>query len=391
MDDRPLPAPRPAPPAPSLDRDLESAARYAASALASSTRRAYERDWRTFAEWCVARGLRPMPAAPETVAAFLAAEADREFRPVTVGKRAAAIAAAHRAQDEPNPCDSGAVAAVLAGIRRERGIRPLRKAQPLELEPLARLVEPIDSDTLAGLRDRALLLLGFAAALRRSELVALDVEDLLFDAARGLLVTVRRSKADQEQEGAQVAVPYAQEPDRCAVRALRRYLDAAGIHRGPVFRQLRRGDNLTDQRLSDQSVALIVKRRATAAGVPPELLSGHSLRAGYATAAAAAGVEERKIANVTRHRTCPSCAGTSAPRPRSTTSARCCRHRDSLRRPTAASRLKRACRPRGRFARRPVARLRAQNWVGSPDHWACFRIARIRQSRPALSLVQSHH
>jgi integrase len=180
-------------------------------------------------------------------------------------------------------------------------VRPLRKAQPRELEPLARLLEPIDTSTLAGLRDRALLLLGFAAALRRSELVALDVEDLHLDAARGLLVTIRRSKADQEQEAAEVAVPYAQEPDR----ALRRYLNAAAIHRGPVFRQLRRGDNLTDQRLSDQSVALIVKRRALAAGVTPELLSGHSLRAGYATAAAAAGVEERKIANVTRHRNMP--------------------------------------------------------------------------------------
>jgi site-specific recombinase XerD len=173
------------------------------------------------------------------------------------------------------------------------------------LEPLARLVDPIDTAMLAGLRDRALLLLGFAAALRRSELVALDVEDLHFDAARGLLVTVRRSKADQEQEGAEVAVPYAQDPDRCAVRSLRRYLDAARIHHGPVFRQMRRGDNLTDRRLSDQSVALILKRRAEAAGVPPALLSGHSLRAGYATAAAAAGVEERKIANVARHRNLP--------------------------------------------------------------------------------------
>jgi site-specific recombinase XerD len=184
-------------------------------------------------------------------------------------------------------------------------VRPLRKAQPLELEPLARLLEPIDTSTLAGLRDRAMLLLGFAAALRRSELVALDVEDLHFDPSRGLLVTIRRSKADQEQEGAQVAVPYAQEPNRCAVRALRRYLDAAGIHHGPAFRQIRRGDNLTDRRLSDQSVALIIKQRAQAAAVPPALLSGHSLRAGYATAAAAAGVEERKIANVTRHRNLP--------------------------------------------------------------------------------------
>jgi hypothetical protein len=137
MSERSLPVVRPPAPAPSIDRELQSAARYAASALAPATRRAYERDWRTFADWCVARGLRPFPAAPETVAAFLAAEADPEFRPVTIAKRAAAIAAAHRAQDHPNPCDSGAVAAVLAGIRRERGTRPLRKARPLELNPLA--------------------------------------------------------------------------------------------------------------------------------------------------------------------------------------------------------------------------------------------------------------
>ena len=119
LSERPLPAPRPAPGAAAIECELESAARYAASALAPAKRRAYERDWHVFAGWCVARGLRPMPAAPETVAAFLAAEADREFRPVTIGKRVAAIAAAHRAQDEPNPCDSGAVAAVLAGIRRQ--------------------------------------------------------------------------------------------------------------------------------------------------------------------------------------------------------------------------------------------------------------------------------
>jgi hypothetical protein len=137
MADRPLPAPRPVAPPASIERELESAARYAAAALVPATRRCYERDWRVFADWCVARRIRPMPAAPETVAAFLAAEADREFRPVTIAKRAAAIAAAHRAQDEPNPCDSAAVTAVLTGIRRERGVRPLRKAQPLELEPLA--------------------------------------------------------------------------------------------------------------------------------------------------------------------------------------------------------------------------------------------------------------
>jgi integrase len=153
-------------------------------------------------------------------------------------------------------------------------------------------------------------LLGFAAALRRSELVALDVEDLAFDLRRGLLVTIRSSKTDQEQAGAQVAVPYARAGHEhlCPVRALQAYLQAAAIHRGAVFRRLRRGDTLTTQRLTGQSVALIVKRRAAAAGIREKelaTLSGHSLRAGYATAAAAAGVEERKIANVTRHRNLP--------------------------------------------------------------------------------------
>ena len=305
MSDRPVPVPSPMLPVISIERELESAARYAASSLAPATRRAYDHDWRVFAEWCVARGLAPMPAAPETVAAFLAAEADRDLRPVTITKRAAAIAAAHRSQGQPSPCESAAIAAVLSGIRRTRGIRPQRKAQALELEPLARMIELIATDTLAGLRDRALLLLGFGAALRRSELVALDTEDLYFDGVRGLLVTIRRSKTDQQQEGELVAVPHAQDPERCAVRAVRRYLDNTGIDRGPVFRQMRRGDNLTERRLSDQSVALIVKRRAEAAGVSSALLSGHSLRAGYATAAAAAGVEERKIANVTRHRSLP--------------------------------------------------------------------------------------
>ena len=122
-------------------------------------------------------------------------------------------------------------------------------------------------------------------------------------------------------------MPYARASNRCAVRALQLWLQTAGIRRGPVFRRMRRGDTLTEQRLTDRSVALIVKRRALAAGLDPKPLSGHSLRAGYVTAAAASGIEERKIANVTRHtRTSPSYAATSDERPRSTTSARCCRH-----------------------------------------------------------------
>jgi site-specific recombinase XerD len=299
--DRPLPAPRQPASLGTIEAELASAERYADSALAPATPKAYERDWRVFASWCAEHGQRPLPAAPATVAAFLAAEADREFRPVTITRRAAAIAAAHRAQDLPSPCDSAAVAKVLTGIRNTLGV-DARQVDPLALGPLAQLLEPIGTDTLQERRDRALLLLGFAAALRRSELVALDVENLRFDIERGLTIRIRKSKTDQQQAGALVAVPYARARDSlCAVRELRAWLEAAGIHRGPVFRRMRRGDTLTGERLSDQSVALIIKRRARAAGLPPEELSGHSLRAGYATAAAATGIQERKIANVTRH------------------------------------------------------------------------------------------
>ena len=165
-DERPLPAARPPAPTVAFDADLERAERYAASALSPATRKAYAGDWLVFARWCAAHRRQALPAAPATVGAFLAAEADRGFRPVTIGRWAAAIAAAHRAQDQPNPCDSGAVEAVMAGIRREHGVRPLRQAKPLQTEPLWRLIEPIDITTPAGLRDRSLLLLGFAAAHR---------------------------------------------------------------------------------------------------------------------------------------------------------------------------------------------------------------------------------
>ncbi len=298
---RALSAPHQTTPVVPLEALLARARAYAEASLAPSTRRAYERDFRTFAQWCVGRGERPLPVSPVLVAAFLAAEAEREFRPVTIARRASAIAWVHRSHDAPNPCDSAVVRSVLAGIRREHGAAALRRVRPLEVEPLGRVLESLPADTLAGLRDRGLILLGFAAALRRSELAALDVGDLEFDPSRGLLVMLRRSKTDQERLGERVAVPYAREPERCAVRAVRRWLDAAGIHMGPVFRRMHRGDHLGRSRLSDQSVALVMKRRAAAAGLSPGQLAGHSLRAGYVTSAARAGVEERKIANVSRH------------------------------------------------------------------------------------------
>jgi integrase len=306
VSERPLPIPRAAGAPAQLDRELRSAERYAQSALAPATRRAYESDWLVFAGWCAERGLVAIPAAPAAVAAFLAAEADRGFRPVTVGRRAAAIAAAHRAQDHPNPCDSGAVAQVLSGIRRRHGIAPERRAAPLDLSPLEQVLAELDTSTLAGLRDRALLLLGFAAALRRSELVALDVEHLEFSTARGLLVRIASSKTDQERAGATVAVPYARAGNRSV-----RGPGAAGVAAGggdpprpgvspdaPRRHRRRRAARRPVGRVDRQAPRQ--RRRARARAALRALTARRVV-----TAAAAAGVEERKIANVSRHKDLP--------------------------------------------------------------------------------------
>jgi len=159
-------------------------------------------------------------------------------------------------------------------------------------------------DRLLGLRDRALLLLGFSGAFRRSELVALDVEDLEFT-GDGLVVTQRRGKTDQEGVGRKIGIPFGGNPDTCPVRAVRKWLDAAAVMSGPVFRSVNRHGHVQPGRLSDKAVAIVVKRHAPAAGLDPLRYAGHSLRAGLATAAAAAGASERSIMNQTGHRSVP--------------------------------------------------------------------------------------
>ena len=292
-----------------LDADLAAAAAYAERALADSTWRAYRSDLRTFSAWCKERGvIASVPIEAALVAAFLASEAERGRRPVTIERRAAAIAFLHRSRDATNPCDSAAVSTVVSGIRREHGTAPLRQVLALEVDMLESLIAAIVPTTLQGKRDRAIVLLGFGAAMRRSELVALDVRDLKFT-AKGLLVTVRSSKTDQVKKGATIAVPYAKaRPALCAVRAVTAWLRAGEIRDGAVFRRMRRGDTVSGDRLTAQSVALVVKRAAEAAEVDPTVvaeMAGHSLRAGYITTAAGAGVEEWKIANVSRHRNLP--------------------------------------------------------------------------------------
>lgn len=276
--------------------ELAAAINYADRAQAPATARAYAADWRTFAAWCASRDLLALPADPTTVAVFLADEAQR-VKPATLGRRLAAIKAAHVAAQLEPPTNGAAVRRVLRGIRREQGTRQTKKA-PATAERLLAMVAHC-SPTLAGKRDRALLLLGFGGAFRRGELSALDVADLE-EHAEGLRVLVRRAKTDQEGVGATVAVTRGNHA--CPVDAVRVWLESAGITDGPVFRPVGKSGRVSDARLSPFSVAQIVKHYAARAGLDPATFGGHSLRAGFLTSAAERGRPLDRMMAVSRHK-----------------------------------------------------------------------------------------
>jgi len=279
----------------------EQARDYAQRAKAPNTRRAYRADWADFTAWCRAHDRAPLPAAPETVALYLSALAGHR-KTSTLARRLSAISQAHQVAGHPSPTKDQSVRAVAAGIRRAKGTAQEGKVPTVTAD--VRLMVAALPDTLMGRRDRALLLLGFAGAFRRSELVALDVADVA-ERPEGLAVTIRRSKTDQEGAGRTVGIPYGSHYESCPVRALRAWLAAASIAQGPLFQAINRHDQLLPGRLSPQGVARAVKRAAAAAKLDPTKYAGHSLRAGLATAAAEAGVSERAIMAQTGHKSLP--------------------------------------------------------------------------------------
>ena len=279
-----------------LGPDLRAAVDLAKAEKAASTRKAYGTDFRLFKEWCDDKGVSSLPASPETVAAFLASES-KTAKPSTLGRRIAAIRYAHKLAHLETPTDSEAVKATLRGIRRTVGAAKVRKAPAVAAK--VRAMVALAPDRLAGLRDRALLLLGFAGAFRRSELVALDVADIA-ETETGLLVSIRRSKTDQEGEGVTIAI--AGGDVACPTRALREWLDAAGIETGPIFRAINKAGRVAAERLTDRSVANIVKAYAERAGFDASTFSGHSLRSGFLTSAAAKGASIFKMMDVSRHK-----------------------------------------------------------------------------------------
>lgn len=272
----------------------ESARRYIRKSKAPNTVRTYAAMLREFEHYAG-----DLPASPEIVANYLTALADVGQKVNTIEVKLAAIAYAHRANGLPDPTVSEKVKEVLNGIRRDVGRNPVKK-EPATLARIGAMIDTLDLDKLKGKRDRALLLIGVAGAFRRSELVAVDVADLHRDSKR-LRIMVRRSKTDQQAKGSTKTIPIIG-GYLCPVTALYAWLEAAKISSGPVFRRVDRHSNVYG-RLTAQSVALVVKDTAKAAGLDWRSFSGHSLRRGFITEAMDAGASDGDIVEQTGQKT----------------------------------------------------------------------------------------
>lgn len=271
---------------------------------AAKTLDAYAGDWRRFDSWCAAQGRASTPASPSTLAEYLGDLVRRGQRPSTIERARVGIGQAHALRGLPSPAKDPLIAELMKGIRRTLGVAQ-KEARPLAVDELRIVVEKQPNNEM-GARNRALLLIGFMGALRRSELVALDVNDVVVE-RRGLIVTVKKSKTDQEGRGARIGLP-AQRGDVCPVKAfeawrdVRASVDVVGGDDGGAALFVSLGRRGRGRRLHDQAVWRVLRDAAGVAGVDVERLSAHSLRAGFATAAARAGRPESATRKVTRHR-----------------------------------------------------------------------------------------
>jgi len=304
---------------------LKTSDAYARKASAPATLRAYRSDWQHYKTWCENCGFEPTPSSPETVGAYLASMAET-MAPTTIRRRLAAIAKMHKFNNWPWNSSDLHIQERLQGVLREHG-RPVKKAAAITEPVLKEMLKTCDFSA-RGTRDRALILIGFAGALRRSELVALTVKDVTID-AKGMRIRILRSKTDKTGEGVHIGIPRGKYPETCAVSAYERWRLLADRKTGPVFFRInsanrirpakekkRRGSasvvaqnpkkqGFDTQPLSAQAVSDILVKRAAMAGIAidgVDRLSAHSLRVGFITAAYEKGVRDEDIMRHSRHK-----------------------------------------------------------------------------------------
>lgn len=291
-----------------IARDMDAAVEFMQAAKSPNTRRAYGAGWRCFAAYCQAAGLQPLPADPQTVTVYLAAVAKGDHpgagsKPLgksAIEQRLAAIRFYHEDAGHPTPMAHPAVKRVHEGIRRSLASRQPRRKTPIRTDDLRRIVPEMDGGLLA-VRDKALLLAGFVTSCRRSELVALEMDDL-HEHKHGIAVLIRHGKTDQTGEGRTAVIPFGKDKETCPVTALRAWIKAAGISSGAVFRAVDRHGNV-GERMSEKGVARAVKRSVGRVGMNADLFGGHSLRAGHVSEAVANGASPLVVRRQTGHAT----------------------------------------------------------------------------------------
>ena len=273
------------------------------SSKSANTLRAYKSDFKDFSIFCIKHGLQSLPSNPNTVSIYLTSLSKSEAKMSTLRRRLVSIGVVHKLKGHYLDTKHPIIIENLLGIKRVKGSIQSGK-KPILINHLNKLIKVINNDIypeIKKLRDKAIILIGFSGGFRRSEITSLDCEDIEF-VEEGLKILVRRSKTDQFGEGHLKGIPYFVNSPLCPVKSLNEWINISKINSGPIFRKFNKGFGLSTMRLSDQSVALLIKNYLNLAGIDSKNYSGHSLRSGFATATAEAGADERSIMAMTGHK-----------------------------------------------------------------------------------------
>ena len=270
---------------------------------ANNTVRAYRSDFNDFGFFCAQNGFKSLPSNPKIVSLYLTHLSTKDAKMSTLKRRLVSIGVIHKLKGYYLDTKHPSIIENIMGIKRRKG--SFQKAKkPILINSLKLIINAIDQQNkqeIKRFRDRTIILIGFSGGFRRNEIVSLNYDDLDF-VPEGLKINIKRSKTDQFGEGFTKALPYFNSSQYCPVISLKNWLDISKITSGPVFRRFLKGSKLSENRLTDQTVAILIKKYLNLAGINSKNYSGHSLRSGFATSAAESGVEERNIMAMTGHK-----------------------------------------------------------------------------------------